>query len=150
MWLSLVFLLLTLAVTAALLFMLLRPGAWRGVQVWALAALVPLLAALSASLNAQARAQRTLEHSALFGTQVNIITANRQYSAVLNPEEAACLERNLRLHWEGRLHTPGGFIPVNAKSQVTGRLPDPAAVDALSVQGRLKCKSFTSARKKEG
>ncbi|UBV42042.1 hypothetical protein LAJ19_10380 [Deinococcus taeanensis] len=47
---TLLYLLVTLAVTAVLLLFLLRPGAARATTVWGLAALLPLLAALVVAL----------------------------------------------------------------------------------------------------
>ena len=143
------FVLLTLAVAALLFFLLLRPGIAPARSLWGLSALLPLLVAVSASLGAQGQAIWTLRESALFPAEVDIVTDNRKYHARLNPEEAACLERGLRLHWQGRVETPQGFIPINARSKVIGTLPETRAVNALSIQGRLRCPTFKSAPAKE-
>ena len=44
------YLLVTLGFTALLLLLLLRPGAARGMAVWGLSALLPLLAAMTVAL----------------------------------------------------------------------------------------------------
>lgn len=143
------FLALTLLTTLILALFLWRAGAARGITVWALSAMLPLLAALTASFAGQARAQRTLTTYVPEPVIVDITTANRKYRAALTALDAACLERNVRLDWEGRLNTPQGFIPIDKNSTVVGTLPSSEVVQALSVTGQLQCRSFSAhARKK--
>lgn len=142
------FLVVTLLSTLVLLLFLVRVGAARAVNVWALAALLPVLAAMTASFGSQARANRTLQEYAPQPVSVGIVTAGRLYRAALNADEAACLERSIRLNWHGQLNTPQGFIPIDQDSVVQGALPPSAVVEALGVRGQLRCASFSSGQKK--
>ncbi|WP_233554705.1 hypothetical protein [Deinococcus cavernae] len=146
---TVLFLALTLLTTAILLLFLWRAGNARALTVWLLAALLPLLAALTASLWGQARAQRALQGYAPAPVVVDIITGKRRYRASLTALDAACLERNLRLEWEGRLSTPPWFIPIDRHSSVIGTLPPSDVVQALSVTGQLRCAAFVSHAKDE-
>lgn len=143
------FLALTLLTTVILALFLWRAGAARPMTVWVLTALLPLLAAMTASLAGQARADRTLQTYVPALVIVDITTANRKYRAALTALDAACLERNLRLDWEGKLNTPQGFIPIERNSTVTGTLPSAATVQALSVKGQLHCPAFSHVRHEE-
>lgn len=141
------FLLVTLLTAGVLVFFLLRAGTARANSVWALAALLPVLAALTASFAGQARATQTLQAYAPVPTAVDIFTGQRQYRAILPANDAACLERNIRLNWEGQLNTPQGFIPINKDSRVDGALPPANVVEALSVRGQLHCAAFSGKKR---
>lgn len=149
MFTTVFFLALTVLTAVILVLFLWRAGAARAMTVWAISALLPLLAAMTASLAGQARADRTLQHYTPAPVVVDILTRQRRYRASLTALDAACLERNIRLDWEGRLNTPPWFIPIDKNSTVVGALPSKEVVQALSVKGQLRCPAFTSHPKKE-
>ncbi len=136
------FLLLTLLSAAVLVIFMLRAGAAKPMTIWALAALLPVLAAMTAANAGQARAQRTLGQYAPAPAAVVIRTGGRAFPATLEAGDAACLERDLRLRAEHNLLTPRGFIPIRQDTRVDGALPSRQVVDALSLRGELNCKNF--------
>ena len=144
MSLPLVYLVITALATLLLLAFLLRGGLARPMTVWGLAALLPLLVALSVALGSQARALQTLKTYRPQSAAVVIATGGQEYDAVLTPSQAACLERARRLRTEADLVLGEGRdpIPLRAASQVTGELPTQAQVEALSVRGQLTCSGF--------
>ncbi|KQR41096.1 hypothetical protein [Deinococcus sp. Leaf326] len=144
MLLTAVYLLVTLLTALILVIFLLRAGAARAMVVWGIAATLPLLAALTASLSGQARATRALQDYVPQSTQVVVQTAARDYDLVLNPEDAACLERTVRLRSEADLVSGNQTVPVRADTLVTGTLPPSAVVEALTVRGQLGCHNFHS------
>lgn len=141
---TLFFLILTLFSAAILVIFLFRAGAARPMTVWALAALLPVLAAMTAAEAGQARANRALREYSPEPTTVTIRTAGQDFQVTLSPSDAACLERNLRLHAESDLNLPQSFVPIPIRkdSTVDGVLPSREAVDALSLRGDLHCASF--------
>ena len=142
------FLLLTLFSALVLVIFLLRAGAARPASVWALAALLPVLAAMTASKAGQARAERTLRDYPAAAVSVVVHTAGRDYPATLDAESAACLERLGRLHSESNLERPQGTIPIRRSTTVDGALPPSEVVEALSLRGRLDCQNFKALKKR--
>lgn len=138
------FLLLTLLAAGVLIVFMLRTGAARPMTVWALAALLPVLAAMTAANAGQAGAERTLQHYAPMPSDVVIHTGGRIYRATLDANDAACLERDLRLNAEHNLLTPQGYIPIRKDSTADGPLPSREVVEALSLRGELNCANFKS------
>lgn len=138
-----VYLALTL-LALLLLLALLRTGAVRPMTVWLLATLLPLLAALTAALNTQAQAQRTLKTYQPDDVAVVLKTAGREYDVVLNARQAACLERTLRLRTKVNLTLPNEAdpVPLRPGTRAIGDLPKPRHVDALGIRGQLSCPEF--------
>lgn len=141
------YLLLTLVCAAGLGTLLLRPGSARAGGVWAVAALLPLLAATTAALTGQARAEQTLSQ---FSDQpVTVMLTNSAEDGMdarpvtLNTNDAACLERKLRLMTpttQASLQVPGlAPIPLSAATTVQGQLPPQTITEALEVRGSLSC-----------
>lgn len=143
---SVLYSLFAVLVAAALILLLLRPGVARPMTVWGLAALLPVLAALSASLAAQGRAARVLDAAPVQGTAVTITTAGRTYPVTLDAQDAACLERALRLKTRVILDVPPVKVPIQPGTRVSGPLPDRAAVEALSIRGALACPRLRAQR----
>lgn len=142
MLLTALYLFLTLLTALILVIFLLRAGAARAMVVWGVAAVLPLLAALTASLGGQARAERALRAYVPQSTQVVVQTAARDYDLILSPEDAACLERTVRLRSEADLVSGDQRVPVRADTLVTGTLPPREVVEALTVRGLLGCHNF--------
>jgi lysylphosphatidylglycerol synthetase-like protein (DUF2156 family) len=145
--LPILYLLLTLICAAGLGLLLLRPGSARAGAVWAVAALLPLLAAVTAALTGQARAAQTLSN---FSAQpVTVMLVNSSESGTdarpitLNTNDAACLERKLRLMTpttQASLQVPGlAPIPLSAATTLQGDLPPQTITEALELQGKLGC-----------
>ncbi|MFB9993572.1 hypothetical protein ACFFLM_16545 [Deinococcus oregonensis] len=142
-----VYLLLTLICAAGLGLLLLRPGAARAGAVWAVAALLPLLAAMTSALSGQARASQTL--SAFSAQPVTVVLVNPVEGGTdarpvtLNTNDAACLERKLRLMTpttRASLQVPGlAPIPLTAATTLEGQLPPQTITEALEVRGDLSC-----------
>ncbi|THF84863.1 hypothetical protein E7T09_19720 [Deinococcus sp. KSM4-11] len=133
------YLLFVLLASGALVFVLLRPGVARAGTVWVLAALLPVLAALSAALGAQGRAARVLEATPLRATQVTVTTAGQPRTLSLSALDAACLERAVRLSARVIVDTRADRVPIQPGMRVTGALPPAAAVEALTIRGELNC-----------
>lgn len=144
MLLTAVYLLVTLLTALILVIFLLRAGAARAMVVWGIAAALPLLAALTASLGGQARAERALRDYLPQSTQVVVQTQARDYDLILNPEDAACLERTVRLRSEADFVVGDRTVPVRRGTLVTGTLPPREVVEALTVRGQLGCHHFRS------
>lgn len=147
-------LLLTLTLTTlALLGFLLRPGSARPGVVWGVTALLPLTLALAAAYAGQARAERTLAAYRPTSTAVVVSTGGREYDLLLSAEQAACLERALRLGADTDF-TPGepgsAPVPLRADTKVAGQLPERQMVEALGVRGQLQCPQFHSAPTEAG
>ncbi|UQN05043.1 hypothetical protein [Deinococcus sp. QL22] len=145
--LPLFYLLLTLICAAGLGALLLRPGAARAGVVWAVAALLPVLAAVTAALTGQASANATLSRFSaqpLTVTLVNPADGGTDARPVtLNTNDAACLERTLRLMTSttrASLQVPGlAPIPLSAATSLEGQLPPQFITEALEVRGDLSC-----------
>ncbi|MFC5847542.1 hypothetical protein [Deinococcus petrolearius] len=150
MLLTVLYLLVTLLTALILVIFLLRAGAARATVVWGVAALLPLLAALSAALGGQAQARRVLRSYVPQSTQVVVQTRARDYDLILTPEDAACLERTVRLNSEADLVSGGRTVPVRRGTLVTGTLPPSEVVEALTVRGQLGCHNFRSVPGGEG
>lgn len=135
---SVLYLLLTLAFAGALLALLLRPATRAGV-VWGLAALLPIMAAMTAALSVQARAARTLADYPPRPITLTISDGIFKREIELDFMDAACVERAVRLRTETILTTPGGPLRLGAKSQVKGTLPPQKVVEALTLRGQLVC-----------
>ncbi|MFD2610311.1 hypothetical protein ACFSR9_12820 [Deinococcus taklimakanensis] len=133
------YLVLTLAFTAVLALLLRRPGAARPGVIWGLAAGLPVLAALTAALDGQARAARVLESYVPAPVNVTVTNGRRTQALQLDARDAACVERARRLHSEVELRTPGQPVQFLNSSVVTGALPDPRFVQALTLRGELEC-----------
>jgi hypothetical protein len=141
------YLLVTLICAAGLGVLLLRPGAARAGAVWAVAALLPLLAAMTSALTGQARATQTL--SAFSAQPVTVVLVNPAEvgtdarPVTLNTNDAACLERKLRLMTpttRASLQVPGlAPIPLSAATTLEGQLPPQTITEALEVRGDLSC-----------
>lgn len=130
---------------AALLLFLLRPGVARPLVVWGVAALLPLLAALASALQAQAGAARVLGRAALQGGTVTINNGFVTRTVTLAPQDAACLERAVRLRSRVNFPTTQGPILLNGHTTVTGPLPPSAVVEALTLRGELDCAALRAA-----
>lgn len=133
------YLLLTLAFAGVLLLLLLRPGAARGMVVWGLAALLPLLAAVAGALDGQARAARVLAGYDLQPVTVTIVNGGGAQTVALGPQDAACVERALRLHTRSELLVGQTRIPLVQDTRVLGELPPQPVVEALGIRGALGC-----------
>ncbi|PNY81824.1 hypothetical protein [Deinococcus koreensis] len=136
---SVLYVLLTLLCAGTLLLFLARPGLARPLVVWGLAALLPLLAALASALGTQARAARVLAAGNLSAAQVSVTTGARTQTLTLSAQDAACLERALRLRSTVTLDTPGGPVTVRPGTRVQGTLPSRQVVEALTLRGELHC-----------
>ncbi|GHF49695.1 uncharacterized SAM-binding protein YcdF (DUF218 family) [Deinococcus metalli] len=143
---SAAYLLLTLMVTGLLLLLLSRPGAARAMTVWSLAALLPLLCALSAALSAQGRAARVLATAAPQDTQVTVTTGGAARTLMLSAQDAACVERAVYLNAHVTLDTAAGPLPLGPGTRVTGPLPSRAAVEAQVIRGTLRCPHLHAVR----
>lgn len=142
---SALYTLLTALAAGLLVFLLRRPGTARAMTVWALAALLPVLAALSAALAAQGRAAQVLSTAPVQGAQVTVTTAGQSRALQLSRLDAACLERALRLNARVTLDAPGERVNVQPGTRVSGPLPDQATVDAMSIRG-LTCPNVHAQR----
>ena len=135
---SVLYLLLTLAFAGVLLALLARPAARAGI-VWGLAALLPLLAAMTGALSVQARSARTLAAYPATPVTLTISDGIFKRAVILDFMDAACVERAVRLRSEAILATPGGPLRLGAESQVEGSLPPQPVVEALTLRGELNC-----------
>lgn len=142
------YLLLTLAFAGVLLALLARPAARAGV-VWGLSALLPLLAALTGALDVQARSARTLAAYPARPATLTISDGIFRRTVVLNLQDAACVERAVRLRSEAVLTTPGGPSRLGAGSRVEGRLPPQPVVEALTLRGELSCPNLKAVQEKQ-
>ena len=133
------YLLCALAVAGALTALLLRPGVARPAVVWGLAALMPLLAAVAAALHGQARADRVLAGYAPQPTTITLTGPAGALTLTLSPQDAACVERALRLHTRSELRVGDVRVPLTLGTRVTGELPPARIVDALGLSGGLSC-----------
>lgn len=133
------YLLLTLLLAGVLLALLARPGAARGMTVWGLAALLPLLAAVAGALTGQARAARTLSAYTPQPVSVTVVNGAERRTLTLDAGDAACLARAARLHTPGRLQTSAGTLRLTGDTAVEGALPAAAVVEALGLRGELAC-----------
>ncbi|WP_019585029.1 hypothetical protein [Deinococcus apachensis] len=143
------YLLLTLAFAGVLLLLLWRPGEARGMVVWGLAALLPLLAAVAGALAGQARAARVLAGYDAQPGVVTIMNGGASRTLILDPRDAACVERAVRLHTRSELIAGGERVPLVGDTRVTGDLPPQAVVEALGIRGALNCPNLR-ALKAEG
>ncbi|MDB5045733.1 MAG: hypothetical protein JWQ08_1783 [Deinococcus sp.] len=142
-----IYLLLTLSCAAGLGLLLWRPGAARAGAVWAVAALLPLLAAVTAALTGQARATQTLSTFSAQPVTVTLVNPAENGTdarpVTLNTNDAACLERKLRLmtaSTRASLQVPGlAPIPLSAATTLQGQLPPQTITEALEVRGSLSC-----------
>lgn len=134
-----VYALLCLLFLAALVLLLLRPGAARAASVWGLAALLPVLCALAVALGAQARAAREVRAAPPRGAAVTVTRAGQTQTYALTGIEAACVERAVRLHSKVVLRTGAGDLKLDKDVAVNGTLPDRRIVEALAVRGDLRC-----------
>ena len=137
--LPLLYLLLTLLLTAALLLFLCWPGAARAPVVWGLAAGLPVMAGMTAALDGQARAGRVLEAYHPAPVTVTVTNGARTQALQLSARDAACVERARRLRSEVELLTPGAPVPFLKSSVVRGALPEARFVEALTLRGELTC-----------
>ncbi len=142
------FFLLTLLSALILVVFLLRAGAARPMTVWALAALLPVLAAMTAANAGQARANRVLSGYSAAPSQVVLHTAGRDYPLTLNLVAAGCLERTMRLRGESNLELPQGVVPIRKDTAIDGQLPPTDVVEALSLRGQLDCHEFKPLKKR--
>lgn len=143
------YLLLTLAFAGVLLLLLWRPGAARGTVIWGLAALLPLLAAVAGALAGQARAARVLAGYNAQPAVVTIINGDASQTLTLDPRDAACVERAVRLHTRSELLAGRERIPLVGDTRVFGDLPPQHVVEALGIRGALNCPNLR-ALKAEG
>lgn len=141
--LPLLYLILTLLCTAGLGLLLLRPGAARAGVVWAVAALLPLLAATTAALTGQARATATLDSFSVQPVTVTLVSGADSRPVTLNTNDAACLEQTLRLMTpttRANLQVPGlAPIPLSKATTLKGQLPPQPITEALEIRGELSC-----------
>lgn len=140
----------TALAAGVLAFLLRRPGAARAMTVWALAALLPVLAALSAALSAQGHAERVLSSVPAQDTQVTVTTAGQSRTLTLSAQDAACVERALHLNARVTLDSPildgrGGRVNIGPGTRVSGTLPQRATVEAMSIRG-LTCPHLRAQR----
>lgn len=144
MFATVFFLLLTLLSAAILVIFLFRAGAARPMTVWALAATLPVLAAMTAANAGQARANRVLRSYDPTPVTVAIQTEGQTFEVTLSPDDAVCLERAVRLNTDSDLMVPQSLIPIPIRkgTTVTGALPSTAVVEALSLRGQLRCPDF--------
>lgn len=134
---------LTGAALLLLLVLLLRAGTARAASVWGLAALLPVLIALTAALGSQAQAERELRGYQPQSSVAVVRTAGVEYDVVLDGREAACLERTLRLKTRTSLRlNEGAPIPIDASTEVIGPLPSARVVEALGIRGQLQCRDL--------
>jgi hypothetical protein len=135
---SVLYLLLTLAFAGVLLALLARPAARAGI-VWGLAALLPLLAAMTGALSVQARSARTVAAYPALPVPLTISDGIFKRTVVLDFMDAACVERAVRLRSEAILTTPGGPLRLGSGSRVAGVMPPRPVVEALTLRGELNC-----------
>ncbi|ABF45880.1 hypothetical protein Dgeo_1585 [Deinococcus geothermalis DSM 11300] len=133
------YLLLTLLFAAVLLALLWRPGAARGLTVWGLAALLPLLAAVAGALTGQARSARVLAGYTPHPVTVTVMSGTVARTLTLDAQDAACLERAVRLHTRSELLTDQAPVPLVGDIRVLGDLPPQPVVEALGIRGTLAC-----------
>lgn len=144
------YLLLTLACAGALLALLHWPGKARAGAVWGLAALLPLLAALTGALAGQARAERTL--AAYYTPRpvtLTVVNGAERRTLTLEAQAAACVERAVRLRTPSVLLVPRGRVFLVEGTRVTGDLPPRAVVEALGIRGDLSCPSLRTLTEEE-
>ncbi|CAM3606188.1 hypothetical protein [Deinococcus frigens] len=144
---SALYLVLTLAFAGALLALLARPVARAGV-VWGLAALLPLLAAMTGALDVQARAARTLAAYPPRPVTLTISDGVFKRVVVLDFMDAACVERAVRLRSKAILTTPGGPLRLGTGSRLEGTMPPQPVVDALTLRGELNCPHLKAVQEK--
>ncbi|WP_309569588.1 hypothetical protein [Deinococcus sp.] len=137
--------LLTVLAAGVLVFLMRQPGAARAMTVWALAALLPVLAALSAALSAQGHAERTLSGVPAQDVQVTVTTTGQSRTLTLSAQDAACVARALHLNARVTLDNPGGRMNIGPGTQVGGTLPERATVEAMSIRG-LTCPHLRAQR----
>lgn len=137
--LPILYLLLALACAGALLASLRWPGHARAGAVWGLAALLPLLAALAGALAGQARAARTLAAYTPRPVTLTVLNRTGRVTLTLGAQDAACVERALRLRTPSVLLMAQGRALLVEDTRVTGDLPPRAVVEALGIRGDLRC-----------
>ncbi|CAM4037403.1 hypothetical protein [Deinococcus marmoris] len=145
---SVLYLLLTLAFAGALLALLARPAARAGI-VWGLAALLPLMAAMTGALSVQARSARTLADHPPRPVTLTISDGIFKRAVVLDFMDAACVERAVRLRSEAILTTPDGPLRLGAGSQVEGTMLPQNVVEALTLRGELNCPNLRAVLEKK-
>jgi hypothetical protein len=123
----------------ALVLLLSRPGTARAMTVWGLAALLPVLGALSAALAAQGRASRVLGSAPRTASRVTFTTAGVARTLTLAPPDAACVERARYLSAPVTLDTPSGPLVIGPGTRVDGTLPTREAVEAQVIRETLSC-----------
>ena len=133
------YLLFTLVFAAVLLALLWRPGAARAMTVWGLAALLPLLAAVAGALTGQARSARVLAGYTPHPVTVTVLSGTVARTLTLDAQDAACLERAVRLHTRSELLTDQAPVPLVGDTRVEGDLPPQSVVEALGIRGILAC-----------
>ncbi len=143
--------LLALLFTAVLLLMLWRPGLARPVTVWALAAGLPVLAAVAAALTGQARADRVTAGYLPVPVTVTVNALGRTRTLQLTAQDAACLTRARMNGTDQTLVLPAPEAPLRLPkgAEITGVLPAERIVQALTVQGRLLCRNLRVATERE-
>lgn len=141
-WMSALYLLLALLFAGVLVWFLWRPGLARPMVVWGFAALLPLLVALAGSLSAQARAARTLRAYKPQAVAVVVRNGSEVQALELSAQDAACLERAVRLNTRATLVSGGQTVRISSGTQVEGSLPSPQVVEALTLRGELHCRNL--------
>ncbi|TSA81091.1 hypothetical protein FNU79_15795 [Deinococcus detaillensis] len=142
------YLLTSILMGLALLALLLRPDPQRPLTLWLLAALLPVLVAVTAAMFGQAQAQRTL--SAFNPALQDRALAWRDAGGSENTStlslgglDAACVVRAAQRGGTYQLSNSTLFVPHGA--QLLGPWPSRAESDALMLSGQLNCRRVSVA-----
>lgn len=151
MALPLLYTFLALAFTGVLLLFLARPALARPLTVWALAAGLPVLAAVAAALTGQARADALLRTYVPVPVTVAVTSLGRTRTVTLNAQDAACVTRARMTATDQTLVLPAPEQPLRLRkgAVISGDLPPVRTVQALTVRGALTCRNLRAASQRE-
>ncbi|WP_420596543.1 hypothetical protein [Deinococcus sp.] len=138
---------ITAVLTLSLLGLLLRPGQTRPMTLWLLAALLPVLVAVTAALWQQDEVQATLKGFDPAPRQRLLIWRDQKGELdrsilTLSGLDAACLVRASGKG--GTYQLGGGKIVVPPNAQRLGSWPSPEQAEALMLSGQLGCRRASS------
>lgn len=139
---ALIYVLITVFVVLALVILLMR-SLMSAHHVWTVALLAPLFFSISVVLIRGENASLALSAADHAPTSAEVRTNDIIYVLELGYQEAACLQRAIRLKSNIDISRPDGeVVPLRTHSKVTGLLPAQTAVNAWGVLGKLQCSNF--------
>lgn len=140
----------TVLTVLAIVALLLKPGRARAGSLWLLVALLPVLVALTAALGARAQAGAALAGFDDRPRPVTVLGPTNPVTVQLSGTEAACLERMVALKATGDYRLGGQTLRIVPGARLTGDLPSPAQVQALTLSdGLSSCRPLRRAPRPE-